>query len=70
MSLLITNIGELVANAPRDAVSVASPGPFETIADAAIVLDAGLVAWTGRAAEAPEDSCREWVFRRTPRKTL
>jgi imidazolonepropionase len=53
VSLLITNIGELVTNAPREAVSVSSPGPFETIADAAIVLDAGLVAWTGRAAEAP-----------------
>jgi len=53
VSLLITNIGELVTNAPRDAVSVASPGSFEAIADAAIVLDAGLVAWTGLAAEAP-----------------
>jgi imidazolonepropionase len=53
VSLLITNIGELVTNAPQDAVSVASPGSFEAIADAAIVLDAGLVAWTGLAAEAP-----------------
>jgi len=53
VSLLITNIGELVTNAPRDAVSVSSPGPFEAIADAAIVLDAGLVAWSGPAAEAP-----------------
>ena len=53
MSLLITNIGELVTNAPRDAVSVASPGPFEAITGAAIVLDAGLVAWSGLAAEAP-----------------
>ena len=53
MSLLITNIGELVTNAPQEAVSVASPGPFEAIADAAIVLDAGLVAWTGLAADAP-----------------
>jgi imidazolonepropionase len=53
VSLLITNISELVTNAPLEAVSVASPGPFEAIADAAIVLDAGRVAWTGIAAEAP-----------------
>ena len=53
MSALITNIGELVTNAPRDAVSVASPGPFAAIADAAIVLDGGLVAWSGPAAQAP-----------------
>jgi imidazolonepropionase len=53
VSLLITNISELVTNAPRDAVSASSPGPFEAIADAAIVLDAGQVAWTGLAAEAP-----------------
>ena len=53
MSLLITNISELVTNAPLEAVSVASPGPFEAIADAAIVLDGGRVAWTGMAAEAP-----------------
>jgi imidazolonepropionase len=53
VSVLITNIGELVTNAPRDAVSVSSPGPFEVVADAAVVLDAGLVAWTGPAGEAP-----------------
>jgi imidazolonepropionase len=53
VSVLITNIGELVTNAPRDAVSVSSPGPFDTIADAAVVLDAGLVAWTGSAGAAP-----------------
>jgi len=53
VSVLITNIGELVTNAPRDAVSISSPGPFEAVADAAIVLDAGLVAWTGLAREAP-----------------
>jgi len=51
--VLITNIGELVTNAPLEAVSVASPGPFEALADAAIVLDGGLVAWTGPAAQAP-----------------
>ena len=53
MSVLITNIGELVTNAPRDAVSVASPGPFEALAGAAIVLDGGRVAWTGPAVAAP-----------------
>jgi len=53
VSLLITNIGELVTNAPRDAVSVAVPGPFEAMANAAIVVDGGLVAWTGPAAAAP-----------------
>jgi len=53
VSVLITNIGELVTNAPRDAVSVASPGPFEALADAAIVIEDGLVAWTGPAAAAP-----------------
>ena len=53
MSLLITNIGELVTNAPRDAVSVASPGPFEALTDAALVLDDGHVAWTGPATQAP-----------------
>jgi imidazolonepropionase len=53
VSVLITNIGELVTNAPRDAVSVASPGPFDAIPDAAVILDAGLVAWTGPASQAP-----------------
>jgi imidazolonepropionase len=53
VSLLITNIGELVTNAPRDAVSVASPGPYEAVADAALVLDEGLIAWTGPASQAP-----------------
>jgi imidazolonepropionase len=53
VSVLITNIGELVTNAPREAVSVASPGPFEALADAAILLEDGLVAWTGPAAAAP-----------------
>ena len=51
--MLITNIGELVTNAPREAVSVTSPGPFDMIADAAVVLEAGRVAWTGPAARAP-----------------
>ena len=53
VSVLITNIGELVTNAPLDAVSVASPGPYAAMTQAAIVLDGGLVAWTGPAAQAP-----------------
>src|SRR5258708_4026756 len=53
VSVLITNIGELVTNTPRDAVSVAAPGPFEAMASAALVLDGGLVAWTGPARQAP-----------------
>jgi imidazolonepropionase len=53
VSLLITNIGELVTNAQGDAVSVASPGPYEAIADAALVLDEGLIAWAGPASQAP-----------------
>jgi len=53
VSLLITNIGELVTNAPRDAVSVASPGSYEAVADAALVLDEGLIAWAGPSSQAP-----------------
>jgi imidazolonepropionase len=43
MSTLITNIGELITNAPE-----ADPA-----ADAAVVIDRGLVAWTGPSAAAP-----------------
>jgi imidazolonepropionase len=46
VSVLITNICELVTNAPEGAAFVA-------IGDAAVVLDGGLVAWTGPAADAP-----------------
>jgi imidazolonepropionase len=53
VSLLITNISELVTNAPQEAFRAYSPGPFQAVPDAAIVLDAGRVAWTGTAAEAP-----------------
>ena len=58
MSVLITNIGELVTNAPLDAVSVASPGPYAALSDAAIVLADGHVAWAGPAAEAPAADSR------------
>ena len=53
MSLLITNIGELVTNAPQDDSEPSGPGPFAAIAGAALVIDAGQVAWTGPAARAP-----------------
>ncbi len=53
MSLLITNIGELVTNASADHSEPAGPGPFGSIAGAALVIEAGQVAWTGPAARAP-----------------
>jgi imidazolonepropionase len=58
VSVLITNIGELVTNAPLDAVSVASPGPYAVLNGAAIVLADGHVAWTGPAAQAPAADSR------------
>lgn len=67
MSTLITNIGELVTNEPdgRDggpAPDAGGPGRgggepgagrFSATADAALVIDRGVVAWTGPAARAP-----------------
>jgi imidazolonepropionase len=61
VSVVITNIGELVTNAP-DAGSggsrpgrhgEAGPGPFAVIRDAALVLADGRVAWAGPAQQAP-----------------
>ncbi|WP_436701926.1 imidazolonepropionase [Nocardioides sp. BYT-33-1] len=50
MSLLITNIGELVTNDP----ATAGPGdPLGVRTDAAVVLTDGVVAWVGAAAGAP-----------------
>ena len=48
MSTLITNIGELVTNAPDQGGS-----GFASRTDAALVMDDGLVAWTGPASRAP-----------------
>ncbi|HVK27583.1 MAG TPA: imidazolonepropionase [Nocardioides sp.] len=49
MSLLVTNIAELVTNDPA-----AQDGDLLGLrADAAVVVDDGLVAWVGPAAEAP-----------------
>ena len=50
MSTLITNIGELVTNAPQQADGA---GPFAALENAALVMEAGLVAWTGPASRAP-----------------
>jgi imidazolonepropionase len=70
VSVLITNIGELVTNAgderaaraagePADspghpsAAGSPAPGRYAALTDAAIVLDQGVVAWTGPASRAP-----------------
>ncbi|MGB0101870.1 MAG: amidohydrolase family protein, partial [Nocardioides sp.] len=50
MSILITNIGELVTNDP-DAAD--APSPLGVIEHAALVVDGGHVAWVGRASEVP-----------------
>lgn len=47
MSTLVTGIAELVTNAAD------GPDPLGTIADAALVVDEGRVAWVGPAAAAP-----------------
>jgi imidazolonepropionase len=56
VSILITNIGELITNQPeRDAT--AQPAGLAAagfaIVDAALVIDEGRVAWTGAASRAP-----------------
>src|SRR5215469_10399916 len=48
-SLLITGIGELVTNAPDGR----GAGAFAALADAALVIEDGLIAWAGPAARAP-----------------
>ena len=53
MSTLITNIGELVTNAPPDRDPDQGPGGFAALTAAALVIDDGRVAWTGPAAHAP-----------------
>jgi imidazolonepropionase len=58
VSLLITNIGELVTNAPdagdgARSAGLAGPGPFAAIAGAALVVEDGRVAWAGPASRAP-----------------
>ena len=57
MSVLITNIAELVTNRQeRDAMPhspATGPGGFAAIADAALLIEQGQVAWTGPASRAP-----------------
>ena len=48
MSTLITNIGELVTNAPED-----GGAGFAALNGAALVVEQGRIAWTGPAAQAP-----------------
>ena len=52
MSTLITNIGELVTNAPADGPG-GGPGEFACRTAAALVIDGGTIAWTGPAGRAP-----------------
>jgi imidazolonepropionase len=53
VSTLITNIGELVTNAPDAGSGRPGPGAFTVIEDAALVIESGRVAWIGLAARAP-----------------
>jgi imidazolonepropionase len=50
VSVLITNIGELVANQPGEQAGAAA---VTAVAGAALVIDEGLVAWIGPASRAP-----------------
>ena len=53
MSTLITNIGELVTNAAPGDDPGQGPGSFAALTAAALVVEAGRVAWTGPAGQAP-----------------
>jgi imidazolonepropionase len=54
VSLLLANIGELVTNDGGGAGGAeAGPGAFAAITGAALVLEAGRVAWAGPAGQAP-----------------
>src|SRR5579863_869865 len=59
-SLLITGIGELVTNAPDGSAPAADgatagrrPAGFAALDRAALVIEDGMIAWTGPAARAP-----------------
>src|SRR5258708_5445273 len=54
VSVLITDVGELVTNQPgiQAGAGREGPGPFAALAGAALVIDEGRVAWTGPAARA------------------
>jgi imidazolonepropionase len=51
VSTLITNIGELVTNAPPDGTEPTAE--FAALHDAALVIDGETIAWTGPAPAAP-----------------
>jgi imidazolonepropionase len=53
VSTLITNIGELVTNAAPGGDPGQGPGSFAALSGAALVIEAGRVAWTGPAGQAP-----------------
>ncbi len=53
MSVLLSNISELVTNASPDADPGQGPGKFFALTGAALVIDGGRVAWTGPASRAP-----------------
>jgi imidazolonepropionase len=58
VSILITNIGELVTNTSGSTAAVgaagpAGPGGYASLSGAALLLDAGVVAWAGAASKAP-----------------
>jgi imidazolonepropionase len=52
-STLVSGIAELVTNDPA-----LGPGPLGIVADAALVVDDGLVAWVGPSASAPAADAR------------
>ncbi|NQX13042.1 imidazolonepropionase [Microbacteriaceae bacterium VKM Ac-2855] len=51
-SLLLTDIGRLVTNLPRDG-SDPVIGELGIVDDAAVIIEEGLIAWVGAAADAP-----------------
>jgi imidazolonepropionase len=53
MTMLVTGIAELVTNDESH-----GNGPLGLIADAALVVDGGTVAWVGRAVDAPDADTR------------
>jgi imidazolonepropionase len=52
VSVLITNIGELVTNQP-EAEAGGGPGRFAAVAGGALLIEDGRVAWSGPASRAP-----------------
>ncbi|HVB42476.1 MAG TPA: imidazolonepropionase [Streptosporangiaceae bacterium] len=52
MSTVIINIGELVTNAPESGPD--DSGGYAAIANAALVIEDGRIAWTGPASRAPD----------------